>query len=120
VSEDRFNERLAAVRQRFASALAGKITDTYAAIPNLTGDKAGAVEAVAETYRRVHGICGVGPSVGFVMTGDAARNVEAILLPPFRAKRGLNAEEVARLERTLGALWDAARAELQTTLKNRG
>jgi hypothetical protein len=112
VPEDYFHERLAAVRQRFARALESKITDTVTAIPRLAGDETSAVEAVAESYRRIHGICGVGPSVGFVLTGSAAREVETILLGPFRAGRGLNADEIVQLERTLDALSAAAQSEL--------
>jgi len=118
VPGDEFNDRLAAVRQRFASGLADKIAATSAAVPTLTGDAAGAVAAVAESYRRIHGISGVGASVGFASTGQAAREVEAVLLPPFRAGRGLNADEAARLECKLAALSATAQAELQT--KNQG
>jgi hypothetical protein len=120
VPQDLFSERLAAVRNRFALTLEGKIADTVAAVPHLAGDATSAIEAVAESYRRIHGICGVGPSVGFVMTGQAAREVETILLGPFRLKRGLNADEIARLERMLAALTAAAQSEVQTTLYIRG
>jgi hypothetical protein len=113
VPGDDFSDRLVAVRRRFASGLADKIADTYAAIPNLSGDQASAVAAVAGSYRRIHGICGVGASVGFATTGQAAREVEAVLLPPFRANRGLTTDEVVRLKRTLAALSAAAQAELQ-------
>jgi hypothetical protein len=113
VPGDHFSDRLAAVRERFASGLVDKIAATCAAIPTLTGDQASAVAAVEASYRRIHGICGVGASVGFVTTGQAAREVEAVLLPPFRANRGLDADEVVRLERTLAALSAAAQAELQ-------
>ena len=117
---DDFSGRLAAVRQRFASGLADKIAATRAAIPTLTAGHAGAVAAVEESYRRIHGISGVGASVGFVTTGQAARAVEAVLLPPFRAGRGLNVNEITRLERLLAALSSAAQAELQTLPNNQG
>jgi hypothetical protein len=117
VSGDQFSDRLAAVRQRFASGLADKIAATYAAIPSLGGDQASAVAAVADSYRRIHGICGVGASVGFVTTGQAAREVEAVLLPSFRANRGLTADEIVRLERMLAALSAAAQAELQANTR---
>jgi hypothetical protein len=118
VSDTQFNERLAAVRRRFASGLPDKIAATVAAIPGLRGDQAGAPAAVEESYRRIHGICGVGRSIGFAATGEAARDVEAILVPPFRAKRGLTAEEATQLERMLATLSAAAQADLQTN--NRG
>lgn len=118
MSGDHFSDRLAAVRLRFASSLPEKIAATYAAIPTLTGDQSGAIAAVAESYRRIHGICGVGASVGFVSTGLAAREVEAVLLAPFRAGRALDADETALLERRLAELSAAAQAELQPN--NRG
>jgi len=37
---DQFAERLARVRQRFVSALESKIEDTFAAIPDLSGETA--------------------------------------------------------------------------------
>ena len=44
---DPFAERLARVRQRFVSALEGKIEDSYSAIPHLSGATAGVVQAVS-------------------------------------------------------------------------
>jgi len=69
MSVDAYAERLARVRQRFVSALESKIGDSYAAIPELSGETAAATEAVGETYRRMHGIVGIGPTVGFASTG---------------------------------------------------
>jgi chemotaxis protein histidine kinase CheA len=120
VPGDDFSGRLAAVRRRFAAGLADKIAATRAAIPTLTADHAGAAAAVGESYRRIHGISGVGASVGFVTTGEAARAVEAVLLPPFRAGRGLTVNEITRLEQLLAALSSAAQAELQTPPNNQG
>ena len=37
---DPFTERLARVRERFVSALESKIEDTFAAIPDLSGENA--------------------------------------------------------------------------------
>jgi hypothetical protein len=112
VPDDRFKERLAVVRKRFAMSLEGKITDTCAALPKLAGTGADADDVVAESYRRIHGICGVGPAVGFVATGRAARDVEDVLITPFRAKRGLTPHELGHLEVRLAALLAAARQEL--------
>jgi hypothetical protein len=89
---DPFAERLAIVRERFVSALEGKIEDTFAALPDPAGETA-APEAVDATYRRIHGI---GPTVGFAATWRAAR--------PHEAERGLTAEEVASLRQALQLL----------------
>jgi hypothetical protein len=113
VASDDFTDRLAAVRRRFASSLPDKIAATVAALPALTGDRADAPAAVEESYRRIHGITGVGRAIGFAAPGAAAREVEAVLLGPLRARRGLDGEEIARLERMLAALSAAAQAELQ-------
>lgn len=111
---DEFTERLAKVRQRFTSTLTGKIEQFYVALAALSGDDASAASAVEETYRRLHGICGIGPTVGFKATGQAAREAEAVLLFPRQAKRGLTANEVTIFTKALDALREAARLELQT------
>jgi chemotaxis protein histidine kinase CheA len=110
--EDVFTERLAQVRRRFASTLERKIEDTYGALPNLTGDGPKAVDALGETYRRIHSIAGIGKAVGFAATGRAARDVENVLLQAHFAKRGLQSDEMAALEQQLHQLRDAAQREL--------
>jgi hypothetical protein len=114
MSVDPFAARLARVRQRFVSALESKITDTYAAVPNLAGDSSDTVEAVAETYRRIHGIVGIGPTVGFAGTGRAARHLEDILMEPHQAERGLTAPELLSFKKALHTLRETAAQELQT------
>lgn len=111
---DRFNDRLEVVRKRFASSLEGKINDTYADLPQLSDGGASAFDALANAYRRIHGICGVGRAVGFAATGLAAKDVEDVLVAAYRGQRGLSAGEIARLEKTLGALAAAAQAELRS------
>jgi hypothetical protein len=111
---DPFTERLGRVRERFVSSLEGKIDDTYAAIPDLSGDTSAVVEAVEETYRRIHGIVGIGPTVGFAGTGRAARSLENILLPPHRAERGLTGAELDSFKKALHALRETATRELQS------
>jgi hypothetical protein len=110
---DQFAERLARVRERFVSALESKIEDTFAAIPDLSGEAAGVI-AVAETYRRIHGIVGIAPTVGFAGTGRAARHLENMLLEPHQAERGLTVEEIATFKKALHTLRDAAAGELQS------
>ena len=111
---DHFNDRLEVVRKRFASSLEGKINDTYADLPQLSDGGANAFDALANAYRRIHGICGVGRAVGFAATGLAAKDVEDVLVAAYRGQRGLSAGEIARLEKTLGALAAAAQAELRS------
>jgi chemotaxis protein histidine kinase CheA len=109
---DLFHNRLEAVRQRFASSLAGKIQDTRSQLTYLSGEADGVVDAVAATYRLIHGICGIGAAVGFASTGRAAKDVEDVLVGAYREHRGLAAEEVVRLVARLDALSAAAEAEL--------
>jgi chemotaxis protein histidine kinase CheA len=111
---DPFAERLARVRQRFVSALESKIEDTYAAIPDLSGATPAVVETIGETYRRMHGIVGIGPTVGFAGTGRAARGVENILLLAHQAERGLTIEEIDSFKKALQALRETAARELQS------
>jgi chemotaxis protein histidine kinase CheA len=110
---DPFIERLGRVRERFVSALEGKIEDTYAALSDLSEEVA-AVEAVAETYRRIHGIVGIGPTVGFAATGRAARALENILVRPHEEERALTSQEIASFKEALHALRETAAQELQS------
>lgn len=114
MQQDAFTERLAKVRRRFASTLESKISDSFAALPQLSGNGGAALAKLGDTYQRIHQICGVAPTVGFVATGKAARNAEDILIAPFRSKRCLTTEEAARLQTALDALQAAARIELQS------
>jgi hypothetical protein len=111
---DPFTERLARVRERFVSALESKIADTSAAIPDLSGETPAVREMVGETYRRIHGIVGIGPTVGFAATGRAARRLENILLEPHQAGRGLTIEEIASFKKALHTLRETAASELQS------
>jgi hypothetical protein len=114
MSADLFTERLARVRQRFAASLQSKIEDTYAALPKLCGDAPDITNTLGAAYRRIHGIVGVGPSVGFVATGQAAKAVEKVLVGPYRATRGLASYEADALEKALHVLREAAQLELQS------
>jgi chemotaxis protein histidine kinase CheA len=118
MSGDLFVERLAVVRQCFVSTLESKIEDTYAALPKLSGDGSDVIVTLEETYRRIHGIVGVGQTVGFVAIGKAAKTVENVLLGPYRAARGLATNEAVELTKALHALRETARQELQTTNTN--
>jgi HPt (histidine-containing phosphotransfer) domain-containing protein len=110
---DVFAERLTKVRDRFTSTLESKLEETDSALAGLSGDGATVVEAVGETYRRLHGIAGTGPTLGFPVTGQAAREAETVLIVAKRDRRGLTTDEVASLKNALHALRQAATGELQ-------
>jgi chemotaxis protein histidine kinase CheA len=114
VGIDPFEQRLAKVRHRFASTLQGKIDDIYTDLPLLSGERKNA-DVVEVCYRRVHGICGIGPTVGFVQTGRTARDAESVLLEAYRAHRPLTDSEAANFRKKLHVLREAAKSELQTT-----
>jgi len=108
------SQRLTRARHRFASVLETKILDTYAVLPKLSGDGTAVVEVVARSYRRMHDIVGVGPTIGFADTSRAARAVESVLLPAQLAGRGLNPEEIERLKSALQALREVSYREMHS------
>jgi hypothetical protein len=118
VAIDPFEERLARVRNRFASTLEGKIEDMYNDLAQMSGEGGAVVEAIEASYRRVHGICGIGPTVGFTRTGRMAREVEAVLLEAYRTHRGLTTTEVASFQKKLHVLRETAKSELQLTFSS--
>jgi len=115
MDHSRFAERMSKLRARFAKKLADKIQQTDAALPHLIGDESDAVEAVAVAYRQFHDVCGIGETVGFEATGRFARNINAILVGPFRDHRGLSESELAKLKEALEALRIVARTEMHST-----
>jgi len=115
VQPDYFNDRLDAVRKRFAASLEGKISDTYAELPSLSDTGASTVAAVAKTYRCIHGICGVGRIVGFPASGRAAKDVEDVLIGTYRGQRRLEAVEMTNLKTALGVLAASAQTELRSS-----
>lgn len=116
---DQFAERIAVIRTRFASKLAAKIGDTEAALPDLAGDATDAVGAAAAAYRRFHDVCGIAPTIGFDEIGRVARILDAVLIGPFRGKRGLTADEMVKLKLGLDALQAAARIDTPATNTDR-
>jgi hypothetical protein len=100
------------IRARFAAKLTDKIQDTDAASAHLTADGQDAVDAVAAAYRRFHDICGIGATIGFEATGQAARAIDAILIGPFREQRALSDDELVKLTEGLVSLRIAARTEM--------
>ena len=113
MTTEAFAERLARVRHRFVSTLESKINDTDAVISNLSAKAPKAAVSVGDTYRSIHGVVGVGPTVGFPSIGRAARDVESVLRGPYENRRGLSDDEILLLRRRLHALREAASRELQ-------
>jgi HPt (histidine-containing phosphotransfer) domain-containing protein len=107
-----FNDRLDAVRNKFASALESRIDGFYAELPQLSGVGTGAVEAVVSVYRGVHAICGIAGSVGFPETGREAKKVEDALIEAYRGQRALAAVELTDLDEALSVLTAVAQKEL--------
>jgi hypothetical protein len=114
MSVDPFTERLARVRNRYVSTIESKINDTYAELPKLVGDGPDVTMTLEETYRRIHGIVGIGLAVGFAATGKAAKTVENVLFEPHRDARGLGAHEVDALKQALDVLRETVQRDLQT------
>lgn len=116
MTDDIFADRVAKVRLRFVATLEAKIEETAAALPKLGGVALAdtAVAAVAEAYRAMHAIVGIGRTVGFPDTGRAAHEVEDVLRPPYHAGRGLSDDEISHLKDTLQALRTIAARELQS------
>lgn len=111
MTSDLFAERFAAVRQRFAAKLDGRIDEIEGTVPRL--GREGAMDALALAHRRAHDLCGVGPTMGFIITGRAARSIEQLLLAAVKTQRTLTDDELARLREGIAQLRAAAAAELQ-------
>jgi len=114
MTADPFTDRLARVRDRFASTLAAKIDDTCAGIARLAQTAPEAAGAVEQAYRSIHGIVGVGRTVGFPATGQAAHQVEDVLRPSYQTQRGMTVDELSLLTTALQALRETAARELKS------
>ena len=115
MARDDFAARLTGVRQRFAAKLPGRLADIDNSLPQLTGQGGEVAAAVYATHRKVHDLCGIGPTLGFDATGRAARVCERVLLRPSRDQRGLTEQEMAHLKEGLVALRAAVQSEIQST-----
>jgi hypothetical protein len=112
MAADQFAERLAHVRARFAAKLRDRIAALDASLPSLSGHDATALDTLAIVHRSIHDLCGIGPTIGFAATGQAARQVEQILLKPLRAGRALTDDETSSLRSGIAVLREAATADL--------
>jgi len=111
--EDKFAERLARVRARFAAALDGKISDSFAALETMSGGGE-TIEIVIAAHRRLHEMCGIAATLDFAATGKAAGSAETVMCAAAKAKRALTPAEMAALKSELEALRRAAAGDLQT------
>ena len=116
---DQFETRLARVRHRFATTLEGKITNAVVTADHMSCSADGVMH-VSESYRNLHGICGIGPTVGFTATGEAAQVAEAALIQAYRESRGLTQTEVLSLKKALERLRVAAELELRLMYQRGG
>jgi hypothetical protein len=117
---DQFEIRLARVRHRFATTLQSKIEDVAVSAEQMSDESGGVIEHISDSYRSLHGICGIGPTVGFSATGKAARIAEAALMQAYRESRGLTGKEVFSLKRALGRLRAAAASDLRLMYQRGG
>jgi hypothetical protein len=117
---DQFEGRLAIVRHRFATTLESKITDVVVFTDRMSGSKDGTIKDLSESYRHLHNICGIGPSVGFATTGEAARAAEVGLMQAYRERRKLTQAELLNLKKALGRLREAAASELRLMYQRGG
>ena len=117
---DQFETRLAIVRHRFATTLESKITDAVVSADQMSRSGDGITKHVSESYRLLHGICGIGPTVGFTATGEAAQVAEAALIQAYRESRGLTQTEVLSLKKALERLRVAAELELRLMYQRGG
>jgi hypothetical protein len=112
---DEFAERLDGVRKRFAARLPARLDEIDASLPQLAGEGAGIGGLIYAAHRKVHDLCGIGPTLGFYSTGKAARVCERILLRPSREQRGLTERELALLKEGLVSLRSVAEDEMKST-----
>jgi chemotaxis protein histidine kinase CheA len=115
MADDEFAERLTGVRRRFAAKLPAKLAEIDSALPQLTGEGGDVAAIVYATHRKVHDLCGIGPTLGFETTGRAARVCERVLFQPSRDQRALTEQEMAHLQEGLVALRAAAEVDIQST-----
>jgi len=117
---DEFEVRVARVRHRFAAALESKIKGVMISAERMSSGGEGVTKNVSESYRHLHSIYGIGATVGFAATGEAAHQAESALLHAYHEKRGLTEGEVLNLKKALARLRDAAGSELKMMYQRGG
>jgi hypothetical protein len=117
---DQFEVRLARVRHRFAITLESKIENAVISVNQMSRGGDGVAKRISDSYQSLHGICGIGPTVGFAATGAAARVAEATLMQARHESRGLTDREVISLKKALESLRVAAASELRSMYQRGG
>jgi hypothetical protein len=117
---DLFEIRLARVRHRFATSLTSKIETAVVSANHMASSNDGVIKRISESYRSLHGMCGIGPTVGFAATGEAAHAAEVTLMQAYRESRGLTEREVLSLKKALEQLRVAAASELRLMYQRGG
>jgi hypothetical protein len=117
---DQFENRLAIVRHRFATALESKIEEAITSVNLMSRGSDGLIKRLTGLYRHLHGICGIGPTVGFTATGEAARIAEVALIQAYREGRRLTETETLNLKKALERLRVAAASELRLMYQRGG
>jgi len=117
---DRFESRLARVRHRFAITLESKIEDAVISANIMSRGNDSLIKHLSDSYRNLHGICGIGPTVGFSATGEAARTAEGTLMQAYREGRRLTETETLNLKKALERLRAAAASELRLMYQRGG
>jgi hypothetical protein len=120
MATDQFEARLARVRHRFATTLESKISNAVVSANNMTHGDSRALECVSESYRYLHSISGIGPTVGFIATGEAAHVAKAALIQPYLEKREPTEGEVNNLKKGLAKLRLTAASELRLMYQRGG
>lgn len=117
---DQFERRVAIARHRFAATLASKIETTIVSADRMSRNDGSVIKYVSESYRHLHSISGVGATVGFAATGDAAHAAETALMPAYHETRGLTEAETQSLMKALVRLRDIAASELRLMYQRGG
>jgi HPt (histidine-containing phosphotransfer) domain-containing protein len=117
---EQFETRLAKVRHLFATTLESKITDAVVSADQMSRSGDGITKHVSESYRLLHGICGIGPTVGFTATSEAAHAAEVALMPAHHESREPTQPEVLILKKALARLRVAATSELRLMYQRGG
>jgi HPt (histidine-containing phosphotransfer) domain-containing protein len=117
---DLFEIRVARVRHRFAATLQSKIDTAMVSADRMSRGDGSVIKYVSDSYRHLHSIYGVGATVGFAATGQAAHAAEAALMQAYLEKRGLTGTEVQNLKRALVRLREVAASELRLMYQRGG
>jgi chemotaxis protein histidine kinase CheA len=117
---DRFEMRVARVRHRFATTLENKIETAMVSADRMSRNDGSVIAYVSDSYRHLHSIYGVGATVGFAATGEAAHAAEGTLMRAYQEKRRLTESELLSFKKALGGLRSAAALELRLMYQRGG